>query len=74
MKGCRKFEGRGPGIIPVNLIFMVPVVEGMGHMKPLTAKFHGRRSKKDKIRKKTEVKLQNQCCSLHSCPLQYSSN
>jgi len=57
MKGCRKLEGRGPGIIPVNLIFMVPVVEGMGHMKPLTAKFHGRRSKKDKIRKKTEVKL-----------------
>jgi hypothetical protein len=32
-------------------------VEEMGHMKPPTVEFHGRRSKKDKIRKKIEVKL-----------------
>jgi len=50
----KKLSGRGVGIIPVkNLIFNV-------HMKPPTAKFDGRRSKKDRIKKKTKATLQNQ--------------
>jgi hypothetical protein len=59
MKGCRKknLRGRGVGLIPVkNPIFIVPVAEGMGHMKRTNVEFHGRISKRDKIRKKTKLK------------------
>jgi hypothetical protein len=60
-RGCGRnnFRGRGVGTIKVrDLIFIVSIVERMGHMKQRHAKSHGRRSKTSKIRKKTKVKHQ----------------
>jgi hypothetical protein len=39
-----------------DLIFIVTVAEGMGHMKQRTIESHGRISKTNKIRKNTKVK------------------
>jgi hypothetical protein len=66
-RGRKSFRGRGVDTTKViDPIFIVPVAKRMGHMKQMTAEFHGTRSKKtDKIRKRTKVNLQNQQKVIH---------
>jgi hypothetical protein len=59
-------EGRVDTTKVIDPIFIVPVAKRMGHMKKMTAEFHGIRSKKiSNIRKKTKVNLQNQQKVIH---------
>jgi hypothetical protein len=65
--GRKSFIGRGVDTTKViDPIFIVPIAKRMGHMKQMTAEFHGIRSKNtDKIRKRTKVNLQNQQKVIH---------
>jgi hypothetical protein len=65
--GRKKFRDRGVDTTKViDLIFIVLIAKGMGHMKQMTTEFHGIRSKKtNKIRKRTKVNLQNQQKVIH---------
>jgi hypothetical protein len=44
----------------IDPIFTIPIAKIMGHMKRMTAEFHGRRSNNTYIiKKRKKVKLQN---------------